>query len=65
MKIKDYEMGNVKIRDWNLWQTLCKRYNIDPYEYVDFSVGVPSHRQITGGESIDYEYVGEVPEKEE
>jgi len=55
-------MGNIKIYDWGLWEELCRHYNINPRKYTDFSVGC---RQITGGESLDYEYIGEVPEKEE
>jgi len=50
------------IVDWQEWQEFCREQLIDPYEYCDFSVGC---RQITGGESIDFEYIGDYPEKEE
>lgn len=51
-----------KIYNWGLWQELCWQYNINPHKYVDFSIKAP--RQITGGNTIDYEYLGEVPKEE-
>lgn len=53
------------ISDWEDWVSVCEENNVNPYEYVDFSVGVPGHRQITGGESVDYKFVGDYPNEEE
>jgi len=36
-----------------------EHYDFDPYEQVDFGI------DKGGGNSIDYEYVGDIPEKEE
>ena len=52
-----------KISDWEDWISLCEANNINPYETADFDV--EARRQITGGDTIGYEYVGEYPEKEE
>lgn len=47
------------INEWDTWKELCQENGIDPYEESDFSQGVG------GGDSIDFEFVGDYPEKEE
>ncbi len=57
-------MGKThKIYNWQEWKDICDQYNIDPYEYADFSIG--AQRQISGGDTIDFEYKGDVPKNEE
>lgn len=47
------------INNWKTWKRLCDYYNIDPYENFEFSIaGVD-------GNSTDFEYTGDIPEKEE
>ena len=46
------------ISNWQLWKELCRDQGIDPYENVDFGI------DKGGGNSIDYEYIGDMPEKE-
>jgi len=45
--------------DWNEWKEFCERCEEDPYETTEigFDAG--------GGDSVDYEYIGDVPEREE
>lgn len=47
------------IATWSTWVLLSEYHNFDPYEQVDFSI------DLGGGNSRDWEYVGDVPEKEE
>jgi len=48
-----------KIYNWQEWKGLCDRYNIDPYNNADFGI------DRGGGDSIDYEYIGDYPKREE
>lgn len=48
-----------KIYNWQEWKELCDQYNIDPYRNADFGI------DKGGGDSIDFEYEGDVPEREE
>jgi len=45
--------------DWNEWKEFCESHEEDPYETTEigFDAG--------GGDSVDYEYTGDVPEREE
>jgi len=47
------------ISDWNIWKELCEQNDVDPYEYVDFGI------DEGGGNSKNFEYIGDIPEKEE
>ena len=47
------------ISDWNTWKELCEKWDIDPHENVDFGI------DEGGGNSTDFEYIGNIPEKEE
>ena len=49
----------IKIDHWKDWVELCDIADIDPYENVD--VGFDRG----GGDSEDWEYTGDIPEKEE
>ena len=51
------------ISDWNAWGDLCTKNNLNPHETADFNVA--ARRQISGGDTIGYEYVGDYPEEEE
>jgi len=50
---------SIKISSWQEWKELCEEYGINPYENADFGI------DLGGGNSRDFEYVGDVPEKEE
>lgn len=52
-------MATHLIANWEYWKELCLERGEDPYECVD--VGIDKG----GGSSEDYEYVGELPGKEE
>ena len=52
-------MKPYKINNWKEWTELCQYWGYDPYQVVEFGL------DQGGGNSIDYEYTGEVPEKEE
>lgn len=47
------------ISNWQIWKELCWDWDIDPYENGDFSI------DEGGGNSINYEYIGDIPKKEE
>ena len=47
------------VTSWKLWKEMGKHYGFDPYENVDFGLSKG------GGNSTDFEYVGDIPEKEE
>lgn len=44
---------------WKDWKELCENHGIDPYENVDFGF------DLGGGDSDNYEFLGDIPEKEE
>ena len=52
-------MKPTYINNWETWKELCAEWKIDPYEYVDFSI------DEGGGNSTDFEYIGETPKREE
>jgi len=57
-------MGKThKIYDWEEWKELCEEHHENPHEIADLSL--PARRQISGGDTEDYEYMGEYPEREE
>ena len=47
------------VSDWEAWVDLCDSYDEDPYKTIEFGV------DCGGGNSMDYEYTGEIPEEEE
>jgi len=51
-----------KIYNWDEWKELCEEHNENPHEIADLSL--PARRQIGGGDTEDFEYVGYWPEKE-
>jgi len=51
-------MTTITIYEWETWKELCEKNDIDPYENVDFGI------DKGGGNSEDFVYVGEIPEKE-
>ena len=53
------EMKTNYITDWEVWRAICEEWKVDPYEYGDFSIGTG------GGDSINLEYIGDIPDKEE
>jgi len=52
-------MKITHITNFKTWKMMGEHYGFDPYEQVDFSI------DKGGGNSIDYEYTGDIPEKEE
>jgi len=46
-----------KVNIWEAWVMICEEMGINPYKNVDIGV------DMGGGESEDYEYVGDYPEK--
>ena len=51
-------MMAITIYQWKEWKELCEANDIDPYENVDFGI------DKGGGDSEDFEYVGDIPKKE-
>lgn len=51
------------ITDWEDWVSVCEKNNLNPHETADFNV--EARRQITGGDTIGFEYVGDYPKEEE
>jgi len=47
------------ISNWETWKSLCKHYGYNPYKTVEFGLSKG------GGNSTDFEYVGDIPEEEE
>ena len=47
------------INNWRDWQDLAWSYNADPWNELEFSV------DKGGGNTDDYYYIGDVPEREE
>ena len=47
------------INSWKAWKSFAEHHNFDPYKQLDFSI------DYGGGNSIDWEYTGDVPEKED
>ena len=59
MKIIHFRDCNLfQITNWETWKELCEQNDVDPYKFVDFGI------DMGGGRSMDYEYIGDVPEKE-
>ena len=52
-------MSKYYVVAWRAWKNLCAEHDIDPYEYVDFGI------DEGGGNSTDFEYIGDIPEREE
>jgi len=52
-------MKTTCITNWEQWKTMGEHYGFDPYEQVDHSI------DWGGGNSMDYEFCGDVPNKEE
>jgi len=46
------------IINWEDWKELCEKYEIDPYEEIEFGF------DLGGGNSEDFEFIGEIPIKE-
>ena len=51
-------MKTKLIATWSTWVLLSEYHNFDPYKELDFSI------DKGGGNSIDYEYTGDVPKRE-
>ena len=47
------------ITNWETWKELCAEYEADPYENVNL------HRDLGGGNITDFEYIGDIPKKED
>lgn len=47
------------ITNFETWKMMGEHYDFDPYENVDHSI------DMGGGNSRDYEYTGDIPEKED
>jgi len=52
-------MRSIYVLNWERWKELCSTWDYDPYETIEFGV------DEGGGNSTDYEYIGETPKKEE
>lgn len=52
-------MKITHITNFETWKMMGEHYGFDPYEQVDFGI------DKGGGNSIDYEFVGDIPEREE
>jgi hypothetical protein len=47
------------ISNWEIWKELCSSWKIDPYENIEWG------EDRGGGDSMTWEYIGDIPEKEE
>ncbi|MBA7690249.1 hypothetical protein ES703_98773 [subsurface metagenome] len=47
------------ISDWETWKELCEQNDVDPYKFKDFGI------DMGGGNSTDFEYIGDIPTEEE
>lgn len=56
-------MKTFYISDWLDWVDLCAENNRNPHKTADFDV--EARRQISGGDTIGYKYVGDYPNEEE
>ena len=52
-------MKPLYINTWERWVSLSEIHDFDPYGGHDFSI------DCGGGNSVNYEYTGDIPEKEE
>ena len=48
------------IQKWEMWQELCWLQHENPHERVDLSVDLGGE-----GNTVEFEYTGDYPEKEE
>ncbi len=55
-------MKPIYINNWDAWKELCEQNDVDPYEYVDLSIG---RRGGDGSDSDHYEFIGDFPDKED
>jgi len=46
------------IANWETWKELCEFYNFDPHKGVELSV------DKGGGNSDNFEYIGDIPNNE-
>lgn len=58
-RIRNPHRKTLYIPDWKTWESLGEHYDFDPYKEVEFSI------DLGGGNSKDYEYVGDVPKKDD
>jgi len=47
------------ISKWEEWEQLCGEHGVDPHKEVEFGV------DLGGGNSENFEYIGDMPEEEE
>ena len=47
------------ISQWKEWEELCEYWDVDPHKTVDFGI------DEEGGNSTNYEYIGDYPKPEE
>ena len=52
-------MSTHMITNWERWKELCAEHDVDPYEECEFGI------DKGGGNSEDFEFIGDVPEKED
>lgn len=52
-------MATHYISSWETWKELCEQNDIDPYKTLEFGI------DEGGGNSTDFEYIGDIPSEEE
>lgn len=52
-------MKTHHISNWDEWKELCEENGIDPYKYADFGI------DLGMGNSENWDYIGDYPEREE
>lgn len=52
-------MKPIHVTDWEFWKELGEFYKFDPYENVNHGI------DEGGGNSTDFEFIGDIPKKEE
>ena len=51
-------MKAIYITEWKRWKAMGELEGFDPYECKDYSI------DLGGGNSVNWEYIGDIPEKE-
>ena len=57
-RIRNPHLKTNYISNWETWKELCAQNDVDPYEFVDFGI------DMGGGNSKNFEFIGNIPKKE-
>ena len=54
-RIRNPHLKTKYITNWETWKKLCEQNEVDPYKFVDFGI------DMGGGNSKNWEYIGDIP----